>query len=216
MEDKNEGEEKSGAMASFAGFAFTELLGGNSPTPTGIKNFNGPAERRLQGCILCMTNKSRVFPVSSAEATSGAAPSSRRYVRILQRRRSPPSPRLQGRQGPGRRPRWPASLVGSQRCRPWFPPTRKSLPQGPQARGKLAAPSALFHQRRIRHGAHPYFQFLAVWPFSSARGRSGDPHISEWRGHKMQPNREFQGHLWLFFCYFFCNFSNNKRCVMKH
>lgn len=41
--------------------------------------------------------------------------------------------------------------------------------EGPaQCRSDLV--SALVHQRRIRHGAHPYFQFLIVGPFSSARG----------------------------------------------
>lgn len=41
---------------------------------------------------------------------------------------------------------------------------------GPRAGKIVAVASALFHKRRIRHGAHPYFQFVAAGPFSSARG----------------------------------------------
>lgn len=121
--------------------------------------------------ILCRMNTLRVFPVSLAEVRSGVAPSSRRYVRILQRRRSPPSPRLQERPEPSPRPRWPANLAESQRCRPWFTPNPDGTP-GP--REIFALPSSLFHKRRIRHGAHPYFQFLTVGPFSSARGLNWD------------------------------------------
>lgn len=47
-------------------------------------------------------------------------------------------------------------------------------PSGPPAREIFALASALFHKRRIRHGAHHYFQFLTVGPFSSARGLKWD------------------------------------------
>lgn len=123
-------------MASSAGFAYDNAILNycnltseeNPPRPTRTTNFTVPAVRPLQECILCMTNKFRVFPVSSAEARSGVAPSSRRYVRILQRRRSLPFPRHRGRLGQGRRLRWPASLVEFQRCRP-LSPTKN--PEGP-------------------------------------------------------------------------------------
>lgn len=122
-------------------------------------------------CVLCRTNILRVSPVSSVVVRSGVAPSSRQYVRIVQRRRSPPSPRLQERPVPGRRLRWPENPAESQRCRPWFHRT----PTGPPpARDIFAVLSALFHKRRIRHGAHPYFQFLTVGPFFSARGLKWD------------------------------------------
>lgn len=79
-------------------------------------------------CILCRTNTLRVFPVSSAEVRSGVAPSSQRYVRILQRRQSPPSPRLQERPEPGPQLRWPANLAEFQHCRPWFTPNPDRTP----------------------------------------------------------------------------------------
>lgn len=43
-------------------------------------------------------------------------------------------------------------------------------PTGLPVRELFALLCALFHKRRIRHGAHPYFHFLNVGPFSSARG----------------------------------------------
>lgn len=78
--------------------------------------------------ILCRTNTPRVFPVSSAEVRSGVAPSSRRYVRILQRRQSPPSPRLQERPEPSLRLQWPANLAECQHCRPLFAPNPDGTP----------------------------------------------------------------------------------------
>lgn len=75
------------------------------------------------------------------------------------------SGRNQARGSDGRRTLLNPSAVGHDSHR---------NPKGPPARGIFAAPSALFHKRRIRHGAHPYFQFLAVGPFSSARGPSWD------------------------------------------
>lgn len=158
-------------MASFAALAFCKLLQPSAGNTTYTGSTLGTAVFRKSAIcrwsVLCRTNTLRVFPVSLAAVRSGVAPSSRRYVRILQRRRSPPSPRLQERPEPSPPPRWPANLAESQRCRPWFTPNPRT---GPPAREIFALPSALFHKRRIRHGAHPYFQFLTVGPFSSARG----------------------------------------------
>lgn len=156
-------------MASFASLTYCKLL---QPSPWNAVYW----EQALKSCkkssvckhsILCRMNKHRVFPVSSDEVKSGVAPSWRRYVRNLQRCRSPPSLRFQERPEPSPLLRWRANLAESQRCRPWLPP---NPPDGTPAREIFAEPSALFHKRRIRHGAHPYFQFLTVGPFSSARG----------------------------------------------
>lgn len=68
--------------------------------------------------VPCRRNTRRVFPASLAEVRSGVAPSSRRYVRILQRCQSPPSPRHRDRPEPTPRPRWPANPAVSQRRRP--------------------------------------------------------------------------------------------------
>lgn len=91
----------------------------------------------------------------------------------------------------GRRTLLNASTVGHYSHR---------TPTGPPAREIFALLSALFHKRRIRHGAHPYFQFLTVGPFSSARGLKWDRPIplqfGEERGHKMQPFvAKFQGQM---------------------
>lgn len=69
----------------------------------------------------CRRNRRRVFPASSAEGRIAVAPSSRRYVRILQRCPSPPSPRPRERPEPSPPPRWPANLAESQRRRPLIP-----------------------------------------------------------------------------------------------
>lgn len=75
------------------------------------------------------------------------------------------SGRNQARGPDGRRTLLDPSAVGHDSHR---------TPTGPPAREIFALRSALFHKRRIRHGAHPYFQFLAVGPFSSARGLRWD------------------------------------------
>lgn len=59
-------------------------------------------------------------------------------------------------------------------------------PTGPPAPGRIfALPSALFHQRRIRHGAHPYFHFSRcrwrVPPLGDSDGRGRIPGESERR-----------------------------------
>lgn len=146
-------------MASFASLAFRKLLQpslGNTLLRTSLQTV---ALRKSPSCkrsIPCRRNTRRVFPASSAEATSGVAPSLRRYVRILQRCRSPPSPRHRDLPEPIPRPRWPANPAVSQRRRPWLP---RNPPDGTPGRDIFALPSALFHKRRIRHGAYPYFLF---------------------------------------------------------
>lgn len=72
------------------------------------------------------------------------------------------SGRNQARRPDGRRTLLNPSAVGHD--------SHRTRGREPPAREIFALPSALFHKRRIRHGAHPYFQFLAVGPFSSARG----------------------------------------------
>lgn len=75
------------------------------------------------------------------------------------------SGRNQARSSDGRRTLLNSSTVGHDSHR---------SPTGPPAREIFAVLSALFHKRRIRHGAHPYFHFLGVGPFSSARGPERD------------------------------------------
>lgn len=129
-------------MASFAALAFRKL----SPVHQHAFHFGPNAEPRYfpSVCmtrILCKMNTLRVSPASSAAATSGVAPSSRWYVRILQRRRSLPSLRLRERPGPGPRLRWPANLAESLRCQPWgHPETRR----GAQAPGKRSLGCPLY------------------------------------------------------------------------
>ena len=122
-------------MASFASLAFCKLL-----QPSAGKTLY--SEQAVQGAVLtkcllrssnvlCRMNTRRVFPASSAAARSGVAPSLRRSVRILQRCRSPPSPRPRERPAPGPRPRWPEIPAESQRCRPSFPANPRRDPAGP-------------------------------------------------------------------------------------
>lgn len=75
------------------------------------------------------------------------------------------SGRNRSRSSDGRRTLLNPSAVGHDSHR---------TPTGTPAREIFALPSALFHKRRIRHGAHHYFQFLTVGPFSSARGLKWD------------------------------------------
>ena len=130
------------AMASFAALAFCKLL---QPRTGQTLYYDRCARKKekikrekvcyLQNktkqnhIALCRTNTLRVFPVSSAVVRSGVEPSSRRYVRILQRRRSPPCPRLRERPEPSPRPRWPANPAESRRRRPLFAPCPDGTPR---------------------------------------------------------------------------------------
>lgn len=102
----------------------------------------------------------------------------------------------------------PAAPMAGEPC--WIPALSAMRsprnPKGSTGPGEtIAPPSALFHKRRIRHGAHPYFQFQAEAPFSSTRGRQRDQTRLKCnsRGHKIQPigakiQGQMQKNVWQF------------------
>lgn len=156
-------------MASFAALAFWNYYNRAHEAPSATSARQNVNARRVGYRLMWRTLHEEYTPSFSSFFGRGEERSCAFFTAI--RAEPPAAPEPSVPPAPGAAGTRPAAPMAGEPC--WIPALSAIIctESRRDARpGRFLQMSGLFHKRRIRHGAHPYFQFLTVGPFSSARG----------------------------------------------